>query len=269
MALPRAAAEPQTGPTRPGSAASSRWERFKQRFSLPGALRHASWETAPAVRVDAQRLPVIRPVSGLSGGPVIHAVAQPAPDDGFQPPRVGDPVEDSPLTPEPYEEIPSTEPPQPPGDTGFTREQPRPIIEIAPFPDYDPDPQAEEVDQYPEEQPFGYGFYTGRHLPDSVFHWEASNVWYNPLYFQDVPLERYGHTHHPLIQPFVSVGQFGVQLVGLPYQMKLHPICKKIYPLGYYRPGECAPKLYYQIPLNADAAFTQAWVTTALFFIFP
>ena len=48
------------------------------------------------------------------------------------------------------------------------------------------------------------------------------------------------------------------QLLGLPYQMTIDPMWKKMYPLGYYRPGECAPKLHYQVPWNTRAAINQA-----------
>jgi hypothetical protein len=65
------------------------------------------------------------------------------------------------------------------------------------------------------------------------------------------------------------VGKFSAQLVGLPYQMGIDPPCKRIYPLGYYRPGECAPKLHYQVPWNTRAALIQAGVTTGMFYLIP
>jgi hypothetical protein len=49
-----------------------------------------------------------------------------------------------------------------------------------------------------------------------------------------------------------------MQLVGLPYQMALDPPCKRMYPLGYYRPGEPAPKIFYAIPFNTRAAAATA-----------
>ncbi len=119
------------------------------------------------------------------------------------------------------------------------------------------------------QQRAGTAPYQERDFPEVVFSWDASDIWYNPLYFEDVALERYGHVHHPLLQPFVSARRFGAQLVLLPYQATIDPICKKIYPLGYYRPGEWAPYKCYQIPLNADAGAVQAGVMTGLFFLFP
>jgi hypothetical protein len=51
--------------------------------------------------------------------------------------------------------------------------------------------------------------------------------------------------------------------------MTIDPIYKKRYSLGYYRPGEYAPKKLYQIPLNLDAAIVEAGVVTGLFFLIP
>jgi hypothetical protein len=111
--------------------------------------------------------------------------------------------------------------------------------------------------------------YSNRMFSDCLYQWRASDQWFNPLYFEDPALERYGHVHHECVQPFVSVGRFGVQLAGLPYQMTIDPVCKKMYNLGYYRAGECAPKKYYRIPWNTHAAVNEAAVWTGLIYIFP
>lgn len=106
------------------------------------------------------------------------------------------------------------------------------------------------------------GQYQPRQAPRTVLQWAPSNLWYNPLYFQDIGLERYGHTHKPWVQPFVSTGRFFGQVVGLPYQMVLNPPQSREYALGYYQPGEWAPKKKYQIPWNEEAAANQfLWVT--------
>ncbi len=111
--------------------------------------------------------------------------------------------------------------------------------------------------------------YANRMFSDCLYQWQATNQWHNPLYFEDPALERYGHVHHGCAQPFVSVARFGVQLAGLPYQMTIDPVCKRMYNLGYYRVGECAPKKYYRIPWNTHAAVNEAAVWTGLFFLFP
>lgn len=111
--------------------------------------------------------------------------------------------------------------------------------------------------------------YSNRMFSDCLYQWQATNQWHNPLYFEDPALERYGHVHCEAIQPFVSVARFGVQLAGLPYQMTIDPVCKKMYNLGYYRVGECAPKKYYRIPWNTHAALNEAAVWTGLIYLFP
>jgi hypothetical protein len=99
--------------------------------------------------------------------------------------------------------------------------------------------------------------------------WEPTNLYHNPIYFEDVALERYGHTRHYIgIQPFFSVAKFAAQLVGLPYQMSLYPVWDRQYSLGYYRPGEYVPYKYCQIPLNAKAALVEAGVISGSYFIF-
>ncbi|MBI3861700.1 MAG: hypothetical protein HY290_07375 [Planctomycetia bacterium] len=98
--------------------------------------------------------------------------------------------------------------------------------------------------------------------------WEPTNLYHIPIYFEDVTLERYGHTRCYLIQPLFSLAKFAVQLGGLPYQMSLYPVWEKQYSLGYYRPGEFVPYKYHQIPLNAKAAVVEAGVISGAYFLF-
>ena len=116
---------------------------------------------------------------------------------------------------------------------------------------------------------FGTGPFPERAFPATVKPWEAPNFFNYPLYFEDPALERYGHSRHPLIQPIASIGRFSAQLVCLPYLMTLDPPCRDVYSLGWYRPGECAPKLHYQVPLNAQAAAVEAATITGLVFLIP
>ena len=116
---------------------------------------------------------------------------------------------------------------------------------------------------------FGAEPFPERAFPAVVKPWEAPNFFNYPLYFEDPALERYGHAHRPIIQPVVSIGRFSTQLICLPYLMTLDPPCREVYSLGWYRPGECAPKLHYQVPLNAKAAAVQAATVTGLVFLIP
>jgi hypothetical protein len=147
------------------------------------------------------------------------------------------------------------------------------VTEILPYGDYQPsmtikrkvDPSLEA----PEEVSLSNESVQTRQMEPLLYQWQASNLHHYPLYFQDANLERYGHAHHPLFQPFISTGRMGLQLVGLPYQMTIDPVCKNVYTLGWYRPGECAPKQVYQVPWNTRAAINQAAVTTGAFFALP
>ncbi len=99
--------------------------------------------------------------------------------------------------------------------------------------------------------------------------WEASGLYHLPLYFEDVPLERYGHTLHPLAQPAISAAHFFGTVPMLPYKMGLEPPLEHVYALGYYRPGNPAPKLIYPLPLRLDAASLQSGAVVGLIFLIP
>lgn len=130
--------------------------------------------------------------------------------------------------------------------------------------DYKPEDLPEDffTDANPEP-------YVDRVAPRTVLQWEPTNLWYYPLYFEDVGLERYGHTRKPWLQPLVSTGRFFGQVVGLPYQMALHPPKSREFALGHYQPGEWAPKKRYRIPFNEEAAASQFLWVTALVLLVP
>lgn len=147
------------------------------------------------------------------------------------------------------------------------------VTSILPYADYSPlegpeQPVSENL-RAPEEIDLNVGEAPMRSMEATVFQWQPSNLWHHPLYFEDPGLERTGHTYEPWLQPFASVSRFGIQLVGLPYQMTIDPVCKKRYSLGWYRPGECAPKQLHQVPFHKQAALNQAAVTTGFVFALP
>lgn len=160
----------------------------------------------------------------------------------------------------------------------------RPISDIQPFFDYSPDgddpcthlcplpggcPEDPNL-ECPDDGEVPIAGSPERYFPHLEFYWTASNLYQNPLYFSNPALERYGHVHyHDCVEPAFSMARFGVQLASLPYQMALDPAWRRQYDLGWYRPGDFAPKLIYQPPLNARAAATSAGVYTGLFFLAP
>jgi hypothetical protein len=74
-----------------------------------------------------------------------------------------------------------------------------------------------------------------------VFEWEAPNLRYNPLYFEDVGLERYGQVHWGHWDAARSSLLFYGGVLALPFNMhKVSPHdCET--PLGFARPGSPAP----------------------------
>lgn len=77
-----------------------------------------------------------------------------------------------------------------------------------------------------------------------LFAWVAPNIRYQPLYFEDVALERYGQTLPPYQQSLASSLHFFKSLVTLPNQMRHDRPASCDYPLGFCRPGNPTPCIY-------------------------
>jgi hypothetical protein len=108
-----------------------------------------------------------------------------------------------------------------------------------------------------------------RMFADSVLTWKASGVCHKPLYFEDVQLERYGHEWGPVVQPALSTVRFFGDLAVLPYKMGIHPPHECQYPLGYYRPGDCAPWTHGPVPISLRGALSQAAFVTGTAWALP
>lgn len=82
----------------------------------------------------------------------------------------------------------------------------------------------------------------------SGYEWEAPKTCHNPLYFEQVWVERYGQTISPCFQPVLSAGHFYGDLMTLPVRMTLECPSSCRYGLGYYRPGSptSCPRPYAQ-----------------------
>jgi len=100
-------------------------------------------------------------------------------------------------------------------------------------------------------------------------HWSATNLRYQPLYFEDVNLERYGYTRCRVLQPLISAARFFAAIPALPYKMALQRPRKPIYALGHARPGSRAAWYWQRLPLQARAGFVEAGVAVGLIFLIP
>ncbi len=128
------------------------------------------------------------------------------------------------------------------------------------------------VTQYwglPIECNLGCDTFTPRNWTPNAFFWKASALCHKPLYFENRALERYGHTHGPVVEPFHSAAHFFVSLITLPYKTGINPPNECLYALGFYRPGDCAPWLREPIPLSLSGAVNQTIAIVAIGGIIP
>jgi hypothetical protein len=102
------------------------------------------------------------------------------------------------------------------------------------------------------------GVFTNRNWETTLFTWKASSLCHKPLYFEEVGLERYGHSLNPLLQPVFSGVHFFAVIPLLPYMMGVYPPNECQYVLGYYRMGDCAPWMVPPFPFSLRGAFFEA-----------
>lgn len=107
-----------------------------------------------------------------------------------------------------------------------------------------------------------------RRFATTMMTWKAAGYCHKPLYFEDWNLERYGHSHGPL-DPVFSAAHFFVTLPVLPYKMGVELPWECVYPLGYYRPGSCAPWTVPAIPISGRGLAVEAATVTGLVFLLP
>jgi hypothetical protein len=105
--------------------------------------------------------------------------------------------------------------------------------------------------------------------PEITYTWKASTLCHKPLYFEQVQLERYGHSWPRCLQPVMSGAHFFSSVAILPYKMGLETPNECIYALGHYRPGSCAPYYIEALPFTWRAAAFQTGAVTGIHFAFP
>ena len=123
--------------------------------------------------------------------------------------------------------------------------------------------------ELPPDYPLAAAVFQPRAFAPCTFMWEASGLCHKPLYFEDVQLERYGHTGCPWLQPLLSGACFFTTVLVLPYEMGVEPPCEHIYVLGYDRPGSDSPYLIDPIPLSVRGAVFEAGAWVGGVFAFP
>ncbi|MDZ4817520.1 MAG: hypothetical protein SGJ20_00955 [Planctomycetota bacterium] len=102
-----------------------------------------------------------------------------------------------------------------------------------------------------------------------TYYWQATAFCHQPLYFEEINLERYGHTACPLLQPVLSGAHFFGTVAILPYKMGLDHPSECIYTLGEYRPGDNVPWQRCPMRVTPDAIFAEGAVITGLILLIP
>jgi hypothetical protein len=127
---------------------------------------------------------------------------------------------------------------------------------------------AAEPGIFPQECMLSDEPFQPRNFAKTTFTWKASALCHKPLYFEQVGVERYGHTWGPFLQPVVSSAHFFGSVIMLPYKMGVEPPWECVYALGYYRPGSCAPYTVGPVPISLRGALAQTGATLGFVYIF-
>lgn len=122
---------------------------------------------------------------------------------------------------------------------------------------------------YPCECLLGDETFQPRRFASTTMTWKAAGYCHKPLYFEDWELERYGHSRGMFLDPFIAGAHFFVTLPILPYKAGMQAPWECVYPLGYYRPGSCAPWTVPAVPYSARGFAVQAATVTGLVFLLP
>jgi hypothetical protein len=124
-------------------------------------------------------------------------------------------------------------------------------------------------DVLPGECMLEEGRFSVRSWDSITYTWKASALCHKPLYFEEVALERYGHSRGPILDPLVSAAHFFITVPLLPYEMGVEPPHECEYTLGYYRPGSCAPWIIDGFPISLRGMALEFTTVTGAAFAIP
>ena len=104
------------------------------------------------------------------------------------------------------------------------------------------EPRPEDLSAQKRQLNYGRDF--PGNFQNRIASWCAPNIRYQPLYFENVGLERYGYNPHGDIwQPAASALHFGTSFAILPVStIREHP-ADCTWPLGFCRPGSLSPQI--------------------------
>jgi hypothetical protein len=102
-----------------------------------------------------------------------------------------------------------------------------------------------------------------------VYCWTAPGFFHNPLYFEQVNLERYGQGTYSHLQTAASGAHFFATIPILPYKIGGQEWCERVHTLGHRRPGNCNPHQVHYHPFSWKGVTYQAAATAGIVFIVP
>jgi hypothetical protein len=100
------------------------------------------------------------------------------------------------------------------------------------------------------------------------YYWTATSFCHQPLYFEEVNVERYGH-NAGCLQPAFSAAHFFVTIPMLPYKMGMDHPCDCVYTLGHSRPGDCNAWERHDLRWSWGGAVAQGAAVTGIIFAMP
>ncbi len=111
---------------------------------------------------------------------------------------------------------------------------------------------------------------TSKFVALTDFHWQPVNFFHQPLYFDDAPLERYGQSLCPHVQPAISGARFFLTIPAIPYKIGVDHTHDCVTTLGKYRAGSCAPCVKEVLPMgDLDGALLTAGTALVMVFCLP
>jgi hypothetical protein len=103
---------------------------------------------------------------------------------------------------------------------------------------------------------------------ESMVFWEAPALCHQPLYFEEVNLERHGYSIG-VFQPALSAAHFFGRVPALPYLMHAERARESRYTLGHYRPGSNAPYELYVPPFSVRGSMAETIAVIGLMYAIP
>ncbi len=114
-----------------------------------------------------------------------------------------------------------------------------------------------------------YPAWLPREWNEVTYFWDAPDLCYGPLRYEEANLERFGYTHCPIVQPAMSAAHFFCATLALPYSMAMRPHHECIYSLGHYRPGSPVPYRKIWPEWNPLAASVEVGTIAGLILLIP